>query len=57
MAASLIIEHDSGTWTGRIHPHNGYYAGNFSDLPLPTHSEPAAHTTLDRVPAQPQPHH
>ena len=30
MAASLFIEEESGTWSGRIHPHNGYYAGNFS---------------------------
>ncbi|MFC4783944.1 hypothetical protein ACT8ZV_05690 [Nocardioides sp. MAHUQ-72] len=29
MAASRIIEQESGTWTGRIHPHNGYYAGDF----------------------------
>lgn len=30
MASSLIIEQESGTWYGRIHPHNGYYAGDFS---------------------------
>ena len=30
MAASIIIEQESGTDTGRIHPHNGYYAGDFS---------------------------
>ena len=31
MAASLLIEEESGTYTGRIrHPHNGYYAGDFS---------------------------
>ena len=31
MAASLFIETGSGTYTGRIrHPHNGYYAGDFS---------------------------
>ena len=29
MAATLIIEAESGTWTGSIHPHNGYYAGDF----------------------------
>jgi len=29
MAASLIIEQESGTSTGWIHPHNGYYAGDF----------------------------
>jgi hypothetical protein len=31
MAASRIIEQESGTYTGRRHPHNGYYAGDFSD--------------------------
>jgi hypothetical protein len=29
MAASIIIEEESGTFTGRVHPHNGYYAGDF----------------------------
>jgi hypothetical protein len=33
MAASLTIESESGTWTGSRHPHNGYYAGDFSDVP------------------------
>ncbi|QIX27155.1 hypothetical protein ncot_11515 [Nocardioides sp. JQ2195] len=26
----LTIEEDRGTYTGRLHPHNGYYAGDFS---------------------------
>ena len=30
MAASLIIEVETGVFTGRIHPHDGYYAGDFS---------------------------
>jgi hypothetical protein len=31
MAASLIIEQESGSYTARFrHPHNGYYAGDFS---------------------------
>jgi hypothetical protein len=30
-AASLFIEEESGTYTARSrHPHNGYYAGDFS---------------------------
>jgi hypothetical protein len=34
MAASLSIEEESGTYTTRIrHPHNGYYAGDFSQMP------------------------
>ena len=31
MAASLFIEEESGTYTAPFrHPHNGYYAGDFS---------------------------
>ncbi len=29
MARALVIEEESGTYTGRMHPHNGYYAGDF----------------------------
>jgi hypothetical protein len=33
MAATLVIEQESGTYTARIrHPHNGYYAGDFSHV-------------------------
>ena len=33
MAASLIIEEESGSYTSRVrHPHNGYYAGDFSRI-------------------------
>ena len=35
MASSRIIEEESGTYTGAPrHPHNGYYAGDFSNVPL-----------------------
>ena len=30
MAASIIIESEQGTYVGSRHPHNGYYAGDFS---------------------------
>jgi len=33
MAASLAIEEESGTSAGWTHPHNGYYAGDFSRQP------------------------
>jgi len=29
MATALIIEEESGTCSGFMHPHNGYYAGDF----------------------------
>lgn len=30
MTATRCIEEESGVYTGRRHPHNGYYAGSFS---------------------------
>jgi hypothetical protein len=30
MTASRFVEEEHGTYTGRQHPHNGYYAGDFS---------------------------
>ena len=35
MAASMSLEEESGTYTARFrhHPHNGYYAGDFSQTP------------------------
>jgi hypothetical protein len=35
MATAMLIEEESGTYTGRYHPHNGYYAGDFSRRPAP----------------------
>jgi hypothetical protein len=37
MAASIFVEMETGTSAGRVHPHNGYYAGEFT---TPRH-EPA----------------
>jgi len=34
MATPLAIEEESGTITRTRHPHQGYYAGDFSDLPF-----------------------
>ena len=46
VAASMVIEEESGTFSGRVHPHNGYYAGDFSShRPL----QPAAWET--QIPA------
>ena len=33
MAASLIIEEEAGVISS-LHPHNGYYAGDFSGQPV-----------------------
>jgi hypothetical protein len=43
MAASLSIEEEFGTYTTRRHPHNGYYAGDFSET-----------TRTDRSPRTPR---
>jgi hypothetical protein len=32
MAHPLVIEEESGTCRGKVHPHNGYYAGDFSTI-------------------------
>jgi hypothetical protein len=39
MAASIAIEQETGISDGQTHPHNGYYAGDFTG---PRHVEPAA---------------
>ena len=38
----LTIEEDSGTFTGSLRRHNGYYAGDFSHSPMCTATELAA---------------
>ena len=30
MARTLVVEEVSGICRGWVHPHNGYYAGNFA---------------------------
>lgn len=48
MASSRIIEEESGTYTSpRRHPHNGYYAGDFSQAPL---TVPELRLVLPRTP-------
>ena len=38
----FTIEEDSGTYTGPLRRHNGYYAGDFSRNPMRTASELSA---------------
>jgi len=35
MTMPLLLEEETGCSTGRWHPHNGYYAGNFFGQPQP----------------------
>ena len=47
MAASLFIEEESGSYTARFqHPHNGYWAGDFSQ------TSPARATLSFALPGQ-----
>ena len=46
MAASLAIEEESGTSLGWTHPHNGYYAGDFTQQREP---ETTIYGPSDRV--------
>jgi hypothetical protein len=50
MAASIAIEEESGVYARHLHPHNGYYAGDFTS---PHHVPPAAwHTPLTTTDVQ-----
>jgi hypothetical protein len=51
MARQLAIEEEAGTSTGWRHPHNGYYAGDFSTVaPVePTRPRVSAETMTRRV--------
>ncbi|MGZ5416229.1 MAG: hypothetical protein ACXWDI_03540 [Nocardioides sp.] len=46
MAASITIEEERGTFVRSPHPHNGYYAGDFSRLELGSSFHPSTHLTL-----------
>ena len=47
MAASLTIEEERGTYVrSPHHPHNGYYAGDFSRLELGSTFHPSTHLTV-----------
>jgi hypothetical protein len=45
MAASIIIEEERGTHVRSPHPHNGYYAGDFSAQPLRVNNSAIARWT------------
>lgn len=44
--SNFIVEEERGTYTGRIHSHNGYYAGDFTDVPRLTQQQLADLTAL-----------
>ena len=47
----LTIEEDSGTFSGTSHRHNGYFAGDFSRVPVAAPSTIAALARLRPTPA------
>jgi hypothetical protein len=46
MAASITIEEEFGTCTGFLHPHNGYYAGDFSQSSRARSERPVSHAAI-----------
>jgi hypothetical protein len=44
--SNFNVEEEHGTYTGRIHSHNGYYAGDFSGVPMITQRQLAELTAL-----------
>ena len=56
MATPLVIEEEHGTCTGNYHPHNGYYAGDFSTTraasPSHGYTPPADVVSLPLTPAR-----
>jgi hypothetical protein len=42
MTQMFTIEEDSGTFTGSLRRHNGYYAGDFTSQPVRTATDRSA---------------
>jgi len=34
--STYLVEEEAGVYSGRRHPHNGYYAGDFATAEVPT---------------------
>jgi hypothetical protein len=58
---TTMSEYETGTYTGHVHPHNGYYAGDFGPRGTCSMTRPAsnarvtaAHKTLARVASLPR---
>jgi hypothetical protein len=52
MAAFIPVEQESGTSRVRIHPHNGYYAGDFSTRWITFHTTIRTSTQAPRKDAR-----
>jgi hypothetical protein len=49
MATALVIEEESGTCSGFMHPHNGYHAGDFHGADRAAVAAPVAAAVLAPV--------
>mgnify|MGYP006176262083 CR=1 FL=1 len=45
MAASIPVEEERGTCSRSLHPHNGYWAGDFSRYPVDRPVPPPQYAT------------
>jgi hypothetical protein len=50
MARQISIEEESGTCTGWMHPHNGYYAGDFAAGSLVTSRPTSIRSVATKAP-------
>ena len=46
----MMIEEETGTYSGRTHSHNGYSAGDFSDVPFTVTKLYPPHLTMPTFP-------
>jgi hypothetical protein len=47
--SGYIVEEEQGTFTGTARRHNGYFAGDFSEVPMATPRQLAALTALQPI--------
>ena len=47
--SGFMVEEEQGTFTRTAHRHNGYYAGDFSEVPMATPRQLAALTALQET--------
>jgi len=50
MTARIAIEEERGTFVGSRHPHNGYYAGDFRNVPTRANSRTREVRVLSTLP-------
>jgi hypothetical protein len=56
MAASITVEEQQGTYVCSPHPHNGYYAGDFTRTTVPVFRRSRSRTRLTKGAPTPYTH-